>query len=405
MHSRWITADTLEPRSSCSRCRRPVVTCYCAHLTSILTRTRIVVLQHPREQHKAIGTARMATLCLPRAEIAVGVDFEQNARVRALVSDPLAPAVLLYPTSDARDLRSAPFEGPVTLVVLDGTWPQAKKLLRANPWLHALPRVAFVPDRPSEYRIRREPRESYVSTIEALVQTLCVLEGESAVSSRFAAMLSPFRAMVDTQIGYVGSSPTPRRRKHRRHRADAASRLPQRLCDPRLVCMIGEANAWSHDPVLGGPPYPHELVHLSALRLDPEAHFERLIAPRAPLAASPIKHSGLTVRQLAEGIDVAELRAAWAAFIAADDVLCIWGHYALDLMRREALSIPEHVIDLRKVVGDFLKTRPGSAEQFIERLELEWTPLGSGRGGRRLGMLAAVTRRLAMTARRGRRPA
>nr|MDQ3300003.1 DTW domain-containing protein [Myxococcota bacterium] len=47
------------------RCRRPQVVCYCAALPRIDTSTRVVILQHPRERDMAIGTARMASLCLP----------------------------------------------------------------------------------------------------------------------------------------------------------------------------------------------------------------------------------------------------------------------------------------------------------------------------------------------------
>jgi hypothetical protein len=47
-----------------------------------------------------------------------------------------------------------------------------------GPIVAELPRYAFEPDSPSEYRIRREPREDYVSTVEAVVQALGELEGD-----------------------------------------------------------------------------------------------------------------------------------------------------------------------------------------------------------------------------------
>ena len=169
-------SEPIEPRVDCRRCARPLVACYCAFVTPIPTQTRVVVLQHPRERHKAIGTARIAALCLPNVEILVGFDFEHDERVRSLLADPDAPAVLLYPSPDARDLKSDPPKGPVTLVVLDGTWSQVRSLLRDNTWLQSLPKVAFEPDAPSEYRIRREPREDFVSTIEALVHALGMLD-------------------------------------------------------------------------------------------------------------------------------------------------------------------------------------------------------------------------------------
>ena len=39
---------------------------FCAELTLLPTKTRVVLLQHPRERDNAIGTAWMASLCLPQ---------------------------------------------------------------------------------------------------------------------------------------------------------------------------------------------------------------------------------------------------------------------------------------------------------------------------------------------------
>lgn len=387
--------DVVEPRQYCERCGRPVVACYCAHVTQIPTRTRVVVLQHPRERHKAIGTARIAALCLPNSEIVVGFDFANDRHARQLLSNPEAPAVLLYPSADARDLRSDPPAGPVTLVVLDGTWHHAKTLLRENPWLHELPKVAFAPERPSEYRIRREPREDYVSTIEALVHALTLLEADvPGDATRFDALMTPFRAMVDIQLDHIARGSTPRKRKNRRHQAASASRLPPALLNSRLVCMMGEANAWHHDRSIGGPLHPHELVHLCATRLDGSddaRHFEHVIAPRFPLAASPTKHALLTEDQLRNGVGIEACSHSWKDWIHDEDVLCIWGHYTLGLLQREDMPLPTRILDIRKVVGDYLKASPGSAEDVIAKLELPWQPQGLGRGGRRLGMLVAIT--------------
>src|ERR1700733_779776 len=90
-----------EPRVVCDRCRRPASVCYCAHLTSIPTATRVVLLQHPRERDVPIGTARMASLCLPNAEIHVGVRWSGSTALARAISDPARPAVLLYPGEGA----------------------------------------------------------------------------------------------------------------------------------------------------------------------------------------------------------------------------------------------------------------------------------------------------------------
>jgi DTW domain-containing protein YfiP len=387
-------------RIECPRCQRPQVVCYCAHLSRIETRTRVLVLQHPREHGKAVGTARMAALCLPNAHVAVGVDFARDKHVQAELSAATRPPILLYPGPEARELEHEAPTDARTLVVIDGTWHHARAILRKNPWLSQLPHYAFRPEKPSEYRIRREPARDYVSTIEALTYALALLEGEP---ERFAALLTPFRAMVEMQLAYAASSSGGRRRAQRRLGNSAAPRLPEQLTRAGLVCLVGEANAWPYERTSHTAPYPHELVHCLAQRLDAQGndagYFEALIAPRRPLSRSPITHSRLDEAELHAGLDLDGFRRAFADFIRPDDVLCGWGHYALDLVSKELGGLDRPRVDIRKVVGDYTKSKPGSLEGKSANLGLSPVQLGRGRGGERLGMLVETTRWLAEKAR------
>src|SRR5207245_1748202 len=54
------------------------------------------------------------------------------------------------------------------VILLDGTWSQAKTLWWRNPWLLKLHRIVLNPVRPARLgRLRREPRREALSTIEA----------------------------------------------------------------------------------------------------------------------------------------------------------------------------------------------------------------------------------------------
>src|SRR3954470_3648823 len=111
-----------QPRPVCARCRRPTSVCYCAALPRIETATRVVILQHPRERDMPIGTARMASLCLPQATLHVGVRWGAHPALAAALPDRDRPPILLYPGPGARDILREPPGGPVTLIVVDGTW-------------------------------------------------------------------------------------------------------------------------------------------------------------------------------------------------------------------------------------------------------------------------------------------
>jgi DTW domain-containing protein YfiP len=159
-----------------------------------------VILQHPQEDDVALGTARLVTLTLPAAQVrvglswgslahAVGVEAIDRERWAVLAAakppsgapepTPCEPVLLLDRKGRPRDLARHGLDG---IVVLDGTWSQAKTLWWRNPWLLKLPRLLLVPQEPSIYgRLRRAPRREWVSTLEAVAEVLPAL-GEPAAA-------------------------------------------------------------------------------------------------------------------------------------------------------------------------------------------------------------------------------
>ena len=387
-----------EPRPTCARCRRPQSVCYCAALPSLETRTRVVVLQHPRERDVAIGTAHMATLCLPRAELHVGLRWDESPALARVLEDPERPAVLLYPGDDATDVLTEPPAGPVTLVVVDGTWSQAKTVVKGSALLRALPRFSFTPPAPSEYRIRREPKATYVSTIEALMHVLGALEGDP---ERFRALLNPFRAMVDAQVDCANRLHGARLRHPRKARP--SPRVPsvfrERAHD--LVCVVGEANAWPYRSRERDAIYKDEIVHWVAYRLGSGEAFERIVAPKNPLAPRTTSHVQLSEEALRAGAPLDALLEGWRAFLRPTDVLCHWGHYAAALFAGAGGRLPAQRVDLRHVARVVSKEKVGTLEEYAASIDsAEGATLASGRAGGRLARLAAIAGHFATLAAR-----
>lgn len=170
-------------RVMCYRCFWPQPLCWCGSLRPMPTRTRFVFLMHPKEfkQEKA-GTGRLTHLCLPNSEIQVGVGFDDHEPVQALLHDSANHCVLLYPGPTAKNLslgELAPddYAGKrLVVLLLDATWACARKMLRLSPSLQALPRIMFTPTAPSRFVIKQQPQEGCLSTLEAVHETLLVLE-------------------------------------------------------------------------------------------------------------------------------------------------------------------------------------------------------------------------------------
>lgn len=197
-------------RVTCYRCFWPQHLCWCGSITPIETRTRFVLLMHPKEFKKEkAATGRLTHLCLQQSEIHCGIGFDQDASVQALIADPANYPVLLYPGREAIDLAagdSADFAariGTRRLVVflLDATWALGRKMLRLSPSLQRLPRIMFTPTAPSRYLIKQQPHAGCLSTLEAAHELLLALE--RCGLDRYARpeqMLDLFQRMQDFQL-------------------------------------------------------------------------------------------------------------------------------------------------------------------------------------------------------------
>ena len=182
-HAR-VNGPSTPRRATCARCLRPQTTCLCALVARPTAhRTPVLVLQHPQEQRQAKNSVAMLRLSLAHCEVVVGERFAPEA-LAALLHRPGRETRLLYP-----DVPAAPAPTPPgapagvrlqRLVVLDATWRKSLRMLLEHPALAALPRLSLIAPVPTRYRaIRAARRADQVSTLEATVQALAMLEGPS----------------------------------------------------------------------------------------------------------------------------------------------------------------------------------------------------------------------------------
>lgn len=176
-------------RLRCPHCQRPLDRCYCASLTPQPHAWPVRILQHAAEARHALGTARIAALGL------------RDCLLLPAHASPVPAGVLIYPGPDSQPLSALLGTTPQPLIFLDATWRKSRRLLLESPDLAALPRYQLENPQPSRYRIRREPHAHALSTLEAIVQTLELLE---AAPGRHAALLQVMDALVDEQITHMG---------------------------------------------------------------------------------------------------------------------------------------------------------------------------------------------------------
>src|SRR5215469_3014389 len=168
----------------------------------------VLILQHPQEKREALATAAATRVLLDRADLVVGLSWPNLARALGRSVDAKRWAVLYLGSARpaafkdqgevvAVDRRGEPVEnqqamlhGLEGVVVLDGTWKEAKTLWWRNPWLLKLRRLVLNPRHKSGYgRIRREPRREALSTIEAVALLLKHLDGAPEIEARLLEAL------------------------------------------------------------------------------------------------------------------------------------------------------------------------------------------------------------------------
>lgn len=176
------TGDRCSPR--CGRCALPPDLCLCAEVKALWLATRVLVFLHRREVHKPTNTARMVPIALSNSEVrVVGREYERERYSN--LTPPGGRALLLFPSADSVELtresaRQLSFGSPLTLVVPDGNWRQARKIALHEEGLTHVPRVHLPAGPPSELALRAHPDPGRISTFEAIARALGILEGPAA---------------------------------------------------------------------------------------------------------------------------------------------------------------------------------------------------------------------------------
>ena len=225
--------------ADCPHCGKPMPLCICDSVTPIENRIAILILQHPQEQDRALGTARLTARHFRDAVVKIGLSWPSLSKALGRpVSDPSRWAVLYLGSAKVSELdtdaeivainrkgemdegQRAILRDIEGIVLLDGTWSQAKALWWRNAWMLKCQRVILGPRQPSRYgHLRKEPRRDGLSTIEAAGLVLGALEKRPGIAATlnasFERMLARYRAV---QRDMPELAPKPKKRDFRKRR-------------------------------------------------------------------------------------------------------------------------------------------------------------------------------------------
>jgi len=200
-------------RDVCYNCYRPSTSCMCKYINPIQTKTRFIILMHPKEFRKTKnGTGHFTNLSLDNCELHVGIDFSNDAKINAILNDFHNDCYIIYPSTDSINLNESKIskaDKNTVLFLIDATWPCSKSILLQSANLHNVPKVSFTHTKVSDFQFKTQPKVYCLSTMES---TLCILEllnshqDEDITQESLEYFLTPFNKMVEYQLGCVDIS-------------------------------------------------------------------------------------------------------------------------------------------------------------------------------------------------------
>ena len=159
----------------CPHCGKPLPLCICDSVTPIKSKVSLLILQHPQEQDRALGTARLTAMHFKDAVVKIGLSWPSLSKALGRkVDDPSRWAVLYLGSAKVADLDTdaeivainrkgevEPHQRAILsdiegIVLLDGTWSQAKALWWRNAWMLKCQRVILGPE--AAFALRQAPQ-------------------------------------------------------------------------------------------------------------------------------------------------------------------------------------------------------------------------------------------------------
>jgi DTW domain-containing protein YfiP len=191
----------IDKKDACPECYRPKDHCFCHTHSSVHNEMRVLILQHPQEQYKLLNSARLAHAVLQNSTLKVGLSWrnfshalgeDANSREWGVLYLKAGGEALGKPVEmfDSKKRLVGILPKLKGLVVIDGSWKQAKALWWRNPWLLRLNRISLNMQQQS---LRSQIKSEGLSTIEAIACGLGILGEKQHIND---TLIQQYEALI-----------------------------------------------------------------------------------------------------------------------------------------------------------------------------------------------------------------
>lgn len=187
---------------SCNKCGLPKINCICYKSLEVTTSAKIWILSTEKEFYRPSNTARLLKLINPNStEIFLWERTKKPEKLIENITNEKYETYLLFPIEDDNEqYRNVEYKNTGKIpafILIDGTWKEARKILRKSDYLNKLPRISLKPNFKSQYDLRRGATEGNLCTIEAAIEVLKInneLENSRAIDTFYNLFLRSYKA-------------------------------------------------------------------------------------------------------------------------------------------------------------------------------------------------------------------
>jgi DTW domain-containing protein YfiP len=195
---RKVQLTRKKTKDPCPVCYLTRALCICETIPALALRTKICLIVHVNELKRSSNTGRLALKALVNSEMRVRGAKAETLDLTDLLTDRYR-TFLFYPSADAVELDHELVERdrtPIQLIVPDGTWRQASKVLYRHRELNDIQRVKISTPDVSKFRLRAQNRPDRMATLQAIAHALGVIEGDPVKQ----ALINLYQAKVERTL-------------------------------------------------------------------------------------------------------------------------------------------------------------------------------------------------------------
>jgi DTW domain-containing protein YfiP len=184
----------------CPGCRINPAHCICSMRPQLPVNAGVCLIMADIEALKPSNTGWLIADVVPDTWAFGWARTEVDPALLALLADPQWQPYVVFPgefVAPGRVVNSLPASQDLPtgkrplFILLDATWPEARKMFRKSPYLDRFPVLSLQPEQISRYRLRRSRREDHFCTSE--VGALCLeLAGETRAAQALEAWLDVY---------------------------------------------------------------------------------------------------------------------------------------------------------------------------------------------------------------------